>query len=366
MGTSRARRARPEDVRALGELSDRVFRPTLPPGAGMPVEFPRLFHADNAGNLYLVEDSAGNPVSMVGTYPSELVSNGIRLTAVSIGSVATLPDHRGRGYATEMLEMIIEDHSPHHSIMLVSGGRGLYARLGCVEFGTLLRAWWEPADWSDTRVTCRESAYPRGDASMLHRLYQTEAYRVLRTPIEMESYVNATTAPRFRARPAPGRVLIAEREDTAVAYAVAAPGREGAAINFLEWAGDRAGLLSLAQYALRQMQGDRVEWRFQPGDRTLGGLLAAHRIPHEPCPNQGTIALLNPERLLNEVNPWIEEQTGQRLTWQQGYQVAWSGSPPAEVPSLPTEPSRAALTRWFFSADGVNVPLVDTGGLSYI
>ncbi len=338
----------------------------LKPGTGMPVEFPRLFHPDNAANLYFVADSAGNPVSLVGTYPSQLVSNGARLTALSIGSVATLPDYRGRGYATEMLETIMEERSPHHSIMLVSGGRGLYARLGCVEFGTLRRAWWVPTSWSDPGVTCRASSRLREDAPILHRLYRTEAYRVVRTPIEMESYLNATTAPRFRARPAPVRVLIAEREGTAVAYAVAAPGREGTRIDLLEWAGDRAGLLSLAQYAFRQMQGERVEWRFQSDDWTLGSLLDAHHIASEPCLNQGTIAVLNPERLLMEVNPLIKEQTGQHLTWEQGYRVAWASTPRGPAPELPAELDRGALARWLFTTDGFNLPLVDTGGLSYV
>ena len=365
------RRGRPEDVQALGELSDRVFRPNLVPGTGMPKEFSNLFHADNASHLYFVADDQGQPISLVATYQSELMAGGARISAISIGSVATLAEHRGHGYATQILEQVMQDARAHHAVMLVSGARNLYLRLGCVPFGQLMHA-----EWAIENVKVSELAGFREvkdfgqDAAPLHRIYQREPYRYLRTPEEMISFLHATKAPRYRARPQATRVFAAEADGNVVAYVVAAPSRDGRRIDLLEWAGDRARMAGLAHFAGRAMGVGTVELLLQPDDLTFRSLLAERGITLRPEANEGTILILNLKRLVDEVNPLLRERTGHILqvlsAEEDQWALEWSGRGRVQVPDLPEQRDRGSVATWFFTGHGLNLALPDTAGLNFV
>jgi len=368
---SEVRRGRPEDVKILGELSDRVFRPNLTPGTGMPQEFPRLFHAANAQNLYYVADDQDRPVSLVATYKSLLAANGALISAISIGSVATLVEHRGYGYATQILETMMRDARPDHSLMLVSGGRNLYLRLGCVPFGHLIRVDWPVhSEGPGHGILIREVEDFAKDVAELHRVYRSEPYRYLRTWEEMAAFLQATKAERYRARPHPTRVFVAESAGRALAYVVAAPSRDGSRVDLVEWAGDRAQLMALANRAGQVAGAKRAEWLLQPDDLTLRGMLASHGIAEHDEANEGTLLILNVKRLVDEVNPVLKERTGQELkvVSDTDGKFVLSGSGEAEnaVPQLPGPVSVASLGAWFFTDSGLNLPLPDTAGLNFV
>lgn len=368
--TKLVHRGRAEDVAILGELSDRVFRPQLTPGSGMPREFPRLFHADNAANLYFVSDSEGHPISLVATYPSVLTMNGQEVSAISIGSVATLAEHRGQGYATQILQAVMEDARPHHALMLVSGGRNLYVRLGCVPFGRLRKAHWEldGADGQDLEV--REIEDFGRDARQLHDLYRAEPYRYLRTLTEMEAFLGATQAPRYRARPNPTRVFAAEREGRLQGYIVAVPSRQGDHLDVVEWAGDRTALMGLAAHAGRAMNAQTASCYFQPDDFTLAEIFRARGVGLERDQNEGTIRILNVERLVSETRAMVHERTGRVLETRAAepsgpHRLQWVGAEAGPV-ALPTQFDPADVSAWFFTEAGLNLPLPDTAGLNFV
>jgi GNAT superfamily N-acetyltransferase len=369
--SSIVRRGRPDEVQALGELSDRVFRPYLKPGSAMPREFPRLFHPDNAANLYFVADAHDRPISLVGTYKTELIAGGARLSAISIGSVATMEEHRGQGYASQILRQVMADARPHHALMLVSGGRDLYRRLGCVSFGLRMRATLTAKSSSSDEAFIREVTDFDRDAEALGAVYRGEPYRALRTPEEMASFLEATRTPSYRARSAPAKIYAAETADGIVAYAVATLARDGSQVDLVEWAGDRTKLLSLAEAAALGLGGETVSWTFQPDDYSMRALVTdqAH-LSYEPTTHAGTLRIVNLRRLLNEVNPLLKERTGHVLEVlfedQERAELAWSGIASQPTPKFPVGQEISHWSRWFFSPDGLNLPLPDTDGLNFV
>ena len=75
----------------------------------------------------------GVPVSQIGIYHSQVNLYGCPLRIASIGGVCTHPDYRGLGLATRLLETCVHNLVAEGArLMLVSGARNLYTRLGCV------------------------------------------------------------------------------------------------------------------------------------------------------------------------------------------------------------------------------------------
>ena len=126
---------RKEEFDQVLELVNCVFRQSShqPPNVGEC--YPLLFNHDNLDNMrIIVEDN--KPVSHIGILESEITVYGCRTKIGSIGSVCTYPEYRGRAFATRLLEDCIRKlNEDGVDIMLVSGGRGLYKRAGCVEAG---------------------------------------------------------------------------------------------------------------------------------------------------------------------------------------------------------------------------------------
>lgn len=366
-------RATRQELLALGELADRVFRPQLPPGTGMPKEYARLFHPDNAENLYYVADDQRTPISMVATYPCELVVGPAKLSAIAIGSVSTLADYRGRGHATEILNNIVEDVRSEYALMLVSGTRPLYDRLGCVPFGQLLKAAWAVDDnrLRHEAAVVEEISDIAGEAQALHRVYVQEICRYRRTLEEMISFLESTSAPRYRSRSQPTRVFSIEVQGEIAGYAVATPSRDGTRVEVLEWAGTRSHVVSLVERATRLMGASLVELRLQPEDVSLRAALINRGISLLPVPNQGTLSILDLGRLVTQTNPLIVERFGTPLSVASEESgvlgLAWS-EPGTQLyePPLPSHFDRRTLATWLYTPSGLNLPLPDTSGLNFV
>lgn len=365
------RRGRPEDLPALAALADRVFRPQVSPGTGMSRQFPLLYSPANAANLFWVAGANGRPASLIGTLPSQITLNGAVLPVLSIGSVATRPEQRGQGFATRLLERILDEARRDYALVLVSGDRGLYLRHGCVRFGRLLRVDWELTGMGSpvtgTRLLRPEELIPFAPA--LHRLYRAEPYRFLRTPRQMEDLLQATAESLYRNRPGATRVWVCQARNDTVAYAVVSPMLNHSALELLEWAGDRHAVMTLAADAARAEGFAKAIWSVMPEDETFRGLLAAEHIALHREMNHGTLALVNPTRLVAELGPLIYERTGHGLqgasfpdetTNSGGNGAGDTFTPPSGV-RTPAE-----LAEWLFGPEGMDLPMVDTGTLNYV
>src|SRR5690349_13959669 len=123
------RAVRDEDRESLDALTSVVFRP------GMPAQYPQLYDESNWENLRVVLED-GKCVSHVGMIERDALLFGCRIKTCCIGSVGTLPDYRGKGYAGACLDAVTEKAiADGVDIMIVSGDRNLYRMRGCLRVG---------------------------------------------------------------------------------------------------------------------------------------------------------------------------------------------------------------------------------------
>lgn len=130
------RAAKISELPLVEKLSNTVFRSAEDMrGQSMFNEFPELFSAENIENIrVIVED--GIPVSNINYIIRPVSIHGCTISVASLGAVATLPEYRGRGYATALLNdcisrMILQ--GVH--VLLISGDRSIYRRIGSVPAG---------------------------------------------------------------------------------------------------------------------------------------------------------------------------------------------------------------------------------------
>jgi len=300
---------RAKELPGLVELANRIFRAG---GEGdMAREYPLVFEAQNLENLRVARHG-GRIVSHVGICFREASILGARLRVASIGAVGTDPEHRGHGIASRLMEdarrRAVEQGA---SLMLISGGRGLYHRLGYVEVGAFERTTIPAGDVGSGYLI---DALGTEDAAAVARLYQREPVRFLRPLSDWRKLLAAGMLMNRRAD-----LVAVRRGETMVAYAGVqqpAAGRASDAPSTLrirEAAGSRAGLAAALPGIARRYGLDRVEvilcaedleWRAEAAARAW--LRRAESFP-------GTLGIIDAPRFLRAVKPLIDERSGAGL-----------------------------------------------------
>jgi GNAT superfamily N-acetyltransferase len=175
---------RPDELRASWRLSAICFDDILDIGEE-EAKLPPQFHQ---AETHLIAH-AGKPVSQISIFHTPLkMYDGIAHVG-SIGGVCTHPDFRGHGLATRLMEhctqQLIQGGA---SLMLISGGRGLYTRLGNVPFGKYagftLRAGQLPAAPPGIRLR----PITQADIRLGSQLYSSEPVHFVRKFATYERY----------------------------------------------------------------------------------------------------------------------------------------------------------------------------------
>lgn len=100
----------------------------------------------------------------------------------SIGGVCTHPDYRGHGLASSVLDhctrQLVQEGA---NLMLISGGRGLYTRLGCVPAGKFISFDILPGKFHPAVENVFLRPASSDDADLCSQLYQAEAVHFERT-----------------------------------------------------------------------------------------------------------------------------------------------------------------------------------------
>lgn len=298
---------RADELTDLVDLANRVFRVRRP--GDMGDEYPLVFEAQNLQNL-MVARSHGRIVAHVGICLRDASILGARLRVASIGAVATDPDHRGQGIASRLMEnarrRAIECGA---SLMLISGTRGLYRRLGYVQVGDF-RSYTVPAG----ELTVSVGVEPVTDADLpdVVRLYQREPVRFFRPREDWHKLLAAGMLMNQ-----PSELLLVRQDGTPAAYAGVqqpAPGAGAATpVQIREFAGSRSALAEALPGLARRCGAPACELVTWPSDTGWRAQADRRGWRAEATTFPGTLGIIDPERFLAAVRPLLAERAGEDL-----------------------------------------------------
>ena len=351
---------------SLCALVNTVFRSD---GKGrMEEQYPLLFAPENFDHLFVMADG-DRVVSHVGALTRDVSVLGHRFTTMSIGAVATYESHRGQGLATKLMEAAIRKaRGQGASLMPISGGRGLYRRLGAKRAGRYaayaIRRGVLPAARSDARLA------KASDLTAMTQLYAKESSRYVRSTTDLRRAVEAAWI-----CDRDGETMVIREDGRPVAYAAIQKPRvdrdeEGGRARIAEIAGSRAALVRALPVLLDRYGAGSLEIVTTAADLELASLLRSRGITASPQGFTGTVLVLDPARLLRAFEGYVRDMLGtDGLTWDvtepevvfrsgdQSHSVAaadlaqlvFGVAPPDEDPveTMPPGPLRTALESVF-------------------
>lgn len=314
---------RPDELGALVDLCNLVFRSRRP--GNMGAEYPLVFDAGNLQQLRVAR-LGRQLVAHVGICIRDASILGARVRVASIGAVATHPDHRGHGLASALMEDA-RAHSVANgcSLMLISGGRGLYHRLGYVEVGSFLEA----RTASGVRADGVElRPYVSDDLNTIIALHQQEPVRFLRSRGDWEKVLAAGMLMNQHADLYTIRTGGVTCAYLAAQRPVADPEGSVPAVRVQEFAGSRAGIAAvLAELAARYgSPGARLF--FRADDAPLSAECRVRGMEFIRTAFPGTLAVLDPVRFLGAMGPILEERASAPVSIQplgEGLRVSLDG-----------------------------------------
>ncbi len=168
-----------EDIRPARRLSRLCFGGIDTEEYDEPVELmdPRW------GSTYVTAHK-NVPVSMISIFHNQIKLYDGRIRLGSIGGVCTHPDFRGLGLAGTLLDHCTRQLRLEGAcLMLISGGRGLYTRVGCVPTGKYLQFTLRPGQIAPASARLRLRPASRADARLCGMLNQAENVHFVR-PVE--------------------------------------------------------------------------------------------------------------------------------------------------------------------------------------
>ena len=265
---------------------------------------------DNIVSMNIALD--GESISHVGIREREIVVYGCRTMVGCIGGVATKEEYRNRGLATRLMESSIRRIDENGGdVMFVSGGRGLYRRLGCVDAGevsefTVKRS--ESAGITEQKIEL--CSYQEKDVVKIVSVYQREPVRFHR-PLENFKYnIHRHSMPLWME----SDVLIMEHEGEFLGYlciqeSKKKEGREPGHGYISEYAGDRQAVVSAIPALFEQYDFDDLRLWASRHDTAFIRMLSGFGIEHSRRNLTGhTFKIINFPRLMNRFRPYLEER----------------------------------------------------------
>jgi GNAT superfamily N-acetyltransferase len=305
------RACRDEELGALVSLANRVF---MSDGQGeMGAMFPLLFCRENLEGLRVVAGPEG-PVAHVGMVVRDAVLLGARIRVACIGAVCTDPGHRGRGFASALMaDARRQARESGASLMLISGGRGLYHRLGYVNVGRFDRYQLGAGELhgaGNPGITLTE--YREEDLPALAALHQTEPVRFLRSATDWRQLMQAG-----HLMCAPTDLLGIRQDGHLVAYVgvqrprAADTRRSDASAGMArirELAGSRSALVDALPALLERYGGPAVDLQVQPSDVELTVQARRRGWTARTEAFTGTLGVIDPPVMMDALGPVLAER----------------------------------------------------------
>jgi len=287
-----------EELQAVVGLSNGVFSPDG--SVDMGRVFPTLFSRDNVGNLRVFVDD-GTPVALCGMTVQGLSMDDVLVRAACVGSVCTRDEYRGRGLAARLMDDCISVASANGaSLLLVSGGRGLYRRMGCVDAG-LFTAIRLQRDSRLPAVSSRVREWTEADLPELESLHRQERVRFMRAPGEMAALLRTRA---LHGRPA-RTWIVRVGERTAGYLCVSGPDvRTGPGVLVArEIAGSRPAILAAAPAILDASGAECLEVEIPASDTETISLARSFGCASRAMGMHGTLKIIDPPAFFKALEP---------------------------------------------------------------
>lgn len=355
-----------EELPEAVALSTEVFDPG---GTSMGLQFPLLFSADNVGELRVFSEG-GRLVSLVGCLHQTILVEGHPLPVGSIGSVCTRPEYRGRGLAGKLVSDVFRRlEAAEVPLALVSGDRGLYKQLGCVEAGCFERFEFTREDWARLLRNRKDEKASPGDAlvrffeecdlPLLHELYRREPLGFFRSLDQFDRLI--WRHPGLKRLFGDERIVVAYRgrPEQVSAYAITrARTIQGGStrVHIVEYAGSREDIIDVIGFVIEEISPSVITFTVPAQDIQFLRLLNAYGLSGSRCTLPGhTLYVTSFRTLLERLSSHIEERTGMR-PGRDVFTVGGSGASEGEEmrwtlrvgDELVEIPSRQHLTRLVF------------------
>lgn len=299
-----------EEFREAVNLSDQVFRDKE--HISMGKAFPHVFsnHLLQSYGAFIDQKL----VAFTGLVPTLVHIGSAQLKVYSLGSVATHPEHRKKGYASEILKRILDHiNKSEASLLLVSGDRDLYKRVNCFPFGTIheykltppslsehdfnienIREF-EPTDWFQMKELAdhREVRFEQSiwDLAML---------------IKVEPFASIYKMKH--------KVLVSTKDgkiDAFLVIAMAYKSENRSESIVIEWAGDERALTGLMYYAVKKFNVMNIKLSVPWHEKKL--IYELNSLEYTVKLMPGTIHIVNSERLFQQISPYLEEKDQKRF-----------------------------------------------------
>jgi N-acetylglutamate synthase-like GNAT family acetyltransferase len=225
----------PSERRSALKLLNSVLRPDGP--SDILREYPLVLSEKNSDNMRVIVKRK-EVVSHAAIYFSHLCSGELTFRVGGIGSVATHPAYRGRGFAGAILRdcmRIMQENACQLSVLWTQR-MDFYRTLGYEMAGSefLFRA--KASDFARIPCSCEIVPFSSRYLPAIEEIHEREGLRTLRTLEEYEAYFTLPKA----------TTLLATKNGTVTAYAVMGKG-EDFRFCIHEWGGDTDDLLCLVR-----------------------------------------------------------------------------------------------------------------------
>jgi hypothetical protein len=257
----------------------------------------------------------GQPVSQIGIYHSQLHAYGGLVRVGSVGGVCTHPDYRGYGLASRLMDhctrQLVQEGA---RLMLISGGRGLYTRLGAVPLGRYACFTLKPGSLRRAEIPVKLRPATRADAALCSQLYAREPVRFERRVSRFDDHF------RIPEDEAHAEEWIIEMDGQPAGYLMLFTPWDfvehpEAGIRYVwEYAGSRLALVAALELALRESPLQEVTFPVPWQESDLITLLRLHGASDAPdsCPDH-TARIINFSGLMSDLRPYLHSRLSAHL-----------------------------------------------------
>ncbi|MCD6465170.1 GNAT family N-acetyltransferase [Candidatus Bathyarchaeota archaeon] len=300
------RAAKPEELIDVVNLVNSVFK--IKPGSPSILMdlFPQLFNMDNLENLRVITYD-GKLVSHVGIWEGELLIYGCWFKVGMIGSVCTHSNYRNRGYASALVrDAFSKMKRDGIDLVLVSGFRNLYRRVGCVEAGKVY-TYNIPRGKLDLNLD---------DISIIH--YSEDLLKDLIEIYHRESVRYRRSLEEFRILLRRGlqyedlKIYTAINKGRPLAYIAIESFLNKNTPTIIEYAGPRSIILYLIEKLFKTLNINALKLTVPSHDLEMLYLLEKQNLEKISSEAPASMAIINPQSFLEKIQPYLEEKIGEK------------------------------------------------------